>query len=363
MKQYLAASAIALLITGCASQETVETSGTDVEEMRASLAQLEEQNQQLREQLGQTPSSEPAAATQSSTTYAANASDMLPPNAMPGHCYARVAIPEVYETEIQQVVIQEATEVLTVEEANYETVEEQVLVKEGWTELVVVPATYKTVTETVLVKEASSRLVNVPAEYKTIVDEIVIRPAYTTWKKGTGPIQKINEATGEIMCLVEIPAETKLVERQELVSPARTDSIEIPAEYKEVSRRVVDVPAYTDTIEHPAVYETVSVVKLKEGAKEIRTEVPAVYQEVATEKKVSDARLEWREILCDTNTTPDVIRELQTALKNKSYDPGKIDGAYGWETNRAMTAYQKDNNLPVGQLTMQTLESLGVKNF
>ena len=56
-------------------------------------------------------------------------------------------------------------------------------------------------------KAASTRLETVPAQYETVTEEVLVRPAYTTWKKGTGPIQRIDQATGEIMCLVEVPAE------------------------------------------------------------------------------------------------------------------------------------------------------------
>ena len=57
------------------------------------------------------------------------------------------------------------------------------------------------------------------------------------WKKGTGPIQRIDESTGEIMCLVEVPATYKTISKEVLVSPATTRTVEIPAVYKTVSVR------------------------------------------------------------------------------------------------------------------------------
>ena len=77
----------------------------------------------------------------------------------------------------------------------------------------VVPAQYEIVEERVLVKEASTKLVNIPAEYGVEEERIIDKPAHTIWKKGTGPIQRIDEATGEIMCLVEVPATYKTVKR------------------------------------------------------------------------------------------------------------------------------------------------------
>ncbi|MDO6804481.1 hypothetical protein Q4595_18685, partial [Wenyingzhuangia sp. 1_MG-2023] len=160
------------------------------------------------------------------------------------------------------------------------------------------------------------------AEYETVEEKIVIRPAYSTWKKGNGPIEKIDEATGEIMCLVEVPEESKIVTKTILVKPERTEEVVIPAEYKTVEKQVVDVPAHTTSIIHPAVYETVEIEKMVEAPKEIAETIPAVYEEIPQTVKVKDAQLEWREILCETNTTEDVVAELQRALEEKDYNPG-----------------------------------------
>jgi hypothetical protein len=47
--------------------------------------------------------------------------------------------------------------------------------------------------------ETGAREQGAPAVYETVKEKVVDRPAYTVWKKGTGPIQKVDYATGEIM--------------------------------------------------------------------------------------------------------------------------------------------------------------------
>ena len=91
-----------------------------------------------------------------------------------------------------------------------------------------------------------------------------------------------------------------------------------------------------------------------------RIDIPAEYQEVTDKVLVSEGQLEWRPILCETNTSPDLIRRLQSALRDAGFNPGKIDGKYGRDTQSAMTMYQKDNGLASGQLTMETLRRLKV---
>ena len=77
-------------------------------------------------------------------------------------------------------------------------------------------------------------------------------------------------------------------------------------------------------------------------------------------EKVADGRVEWRSVLCETNTSPGVIRRLQTALRGAGYDPGPIDGVLGGGTMAAVRSYQQDKNLSTGGLTIETMNSLGV---
>jgi hypothetical protein len=373
-KNYLLSALTLAVMAGCASQPSSDTaSATALEDfpeyqsLKESRDELEQENAKLKAEVEETKAMaagqvESAQSMESMSTTPTSDS-VMPPNAVPGHCYARLVIPEEYETQMQQVMVSPELSKLEVEPAKYEMVTEEVLVSEEWEELVVVPATYKTVTEEVLIKEASTKLVKLPAEYETVEEKIVIRPAYSTWKKGNGPIEKIDEATGEIMCLVEVPEESKIVTKTILVKPERTEEVVIPAEYKTVEKQVVDVPAHTTSIIHPAVYETVEIEKMVEAPKEIAETIPAVYEEIPQTVKVKDAQLEWREILCETNTTEDVVAELQRALEEKDYNPGPIDGVYGWQTMNAVTRFQKDNDLPSGQLTIQTLRLLGVASW
>lgn len=336
------------LATGCTTtQNTLETS--EFQLLQNKHAQLEMENQQLRSSLDTL-----AAPTDMKDS-------MLPPNALPGHCYARVVIPATYTTEMQRILAAPEQTEISVIPARFETVLEQVLISEAYEELSVIPATYKTITEQVLVKEATSELITHPAEYKTVTEQVLVKPAYTTWEKGRGPIEKIDDATGEIMCLVEVPAEYNTVTRQELVHPERTESVLIPAVYDTITRTVVDQPARTETVTIPAVYDTIEVVKQVEAPKENVITTAAVYTDMPKQVVVAEADMEWREILCETNTTPDVVRRLQQALMDNGYNPVWVDGVYGTETRAAVAAYQRDKGLATGGLTMRTLEHLGVR--
>jgi hypothetical protein len=157
--------------------------------------------------------------------------------------------------------------------ARYEQKGESVLVAEAYEVVETIPAEFRWVEKRILVKEASTRMEQVAAQYETVTEEVVDVPAHTIWKKGVGPIQKIDEATGEIMCLVEVPATYKTLTKRVLVSPAAARTVDIPAEYK-----------------------TVRVKELVSEAKEVRTQVPAKYKDVQVTQKVADVEFVWHEV-------------------------------------------------------------------
>jgi len=129
-------------------------------------------------------------------------SSLTPPNAKPGQCFTKIFTPAKYRTVTEKQVAEEAGQRIEVIPASYKKGSKRVLVSEATEKLQVVPATYKTVTERVLVKGASSRLVQVPATYETVTSRIMETPARKEWKKGTGPIQRIDHDTGDIRVLL-----------------------------------------------------------------------------------------------------------------------------------------------------------------
>lgn len=308
--------------------------------------------------------------------------------------------------------------------ARYEETTKEVLVKEESEEIKIAPAQFEETEETVVVVQASQKKVYRPAEYETIEEKIEVEPAKAVWKKGEGPIQKIDYSTGEIMCLVQVPAvyktiskkvlkaastidlvqipeETKAVKVNKLVSDATIDKVKIPAEYKTVKltnkvadasftwtagsasnggtytgnqiclkeipakyeklkKLVVDTPA---TIEENKVASVAKLIKVRNviaPAKEVKKLVQAEYKAVDTQVKVAAERLEWHPILCRTNMGPGINKRIQQALKDAGVYNGPIDGAVGRGTMSAVEKYQSENGMATGGITIDVLEKLGV---
>lgn len=305
----------------------------------------------------------------SSSMVAASApanTDMVPPNARPGECYSRVNIPAAFKTEEEKLLKRAGSERVDIVPAKYEDGEERVLLKPAGKRLEIIPATYDTVDERILVRPASKRIEQVPATYETVSEQVLVTPSTTVWKRGVGDgtnATKVDDATGDVMCLVDVPAVYKTFSKEVIKTAATTREVDIPAEYTTVKKQVVKTAATTREIDVPAEYGTVKVKKLVTAAKETKTTIPAEYQTVQRTVQTAAARSEWRQILCDTNSTPAKIAEIQQSLKTAGFDPGRTDGVMSTKSFSAIQAYQQSKGLPVDDgrfVNIATVKALGV---
>ena len=244
---------------------------------------------------------------------AQEAAPRMPP-AECGECYARVMVPAKYEKDQVKVLIREESESVTVTAPEFE-----------WT------------TERVEVSPAYKILKPVQTKWGSEEERVVVRPRHLTWKKGSGPLSAVNNATGEIMCRTEV-SERALKLRKTVVREAP---------------RVVEV-------EVPAKYKTVKVKRLKTPARQIRKKIPAKYKTVTRTVKATDAKLEWAPVLCETNASRAKIVSIQKALIGAGHKGGRVDGRLSKGWMKALRAYQKSKNQVEGYLTRQTLSSLNI---
>lgn len=357
---FCAVIALLAIMVGCATNggnNSMNNYETMLKEKDQELEQLRSQNQEQQAQI-ERYDKEVAMSSQSAAMQPEG--DLFPPDAQPGECWARTFVPPTYQTVSEQFLVRGSSESLEVIPAKYTWVEENVLVKEAAERLEIIPAEYQWVEEKYLIKPASKKLVEVPAKYEWQEEKVLVKEAHTLWKKGRGPIEKVDNSTGEIMCLVEVPAAYKTVKQKVMAKAPTTTEIVVPAEYRTVKKQVMVKPPKERKIEIPAEYNTVKVRKTVTDAQEKRIAIPAEYETVTRTKIATDGHMDWRRILCETNVTPGIIRQVQHNLDSKGFDPGNLDGVYGGRTESAVKSYQKSNNLAVGGLTYETLKQMGI---
>lgn len=291
----------------------------------------------------------------------------FPRNVQPGKCYVKCIIPDQYETITENVLLKEASTRIEIVPAVYEEVEEEVLVKEGYKVLNILPAKFDTTVEELLVKERASRLEYVPPTFETVTEQILVQPASMNWVKGKVDKNCLSENDPEackVWCLNETPAKYKTVTRQILKSPGSMIESPIPAEYRSISKALIQSPAQIEENEVPAEYRIVVKTVLAQPAMTKEFEIPAEYSTVTKRRLVNKGGVtNWVEVMCGCTGRggDDTIVRIQEALKKRGYFSGPIDSVLGPKTRRALVQWQKDKGLPVGNINIETLRSLGLR--
>lgn len=319
----------------------------------------------------------------------------------PGQCFREYYTPATFEQKEKQVKIKDEAEIIKITDAEFEDGAEDIVIKAAYT--------VKTL---------------VPAVYDTTENKIEIEPAQAIWKKGEGLNERIDNTTGEIMCLVQIPAKYKTIVKKVLVSKEQIEDSAVEAEtsavsvkklvtdatqaketieaefttvttrskvsdasftwrsaaeegegtytglqicFKEhaavtqvVKKEVLDQPASVEEETVAAETQMVEVQKIATEPEVKRTTTEAVTETIEKRVKTVDERLEWRRILCKTNMTQGMNKKIQQALKDAGYYKGPVDGSIGRGTMNSVNKYQKEKDIPRGGLTIKTLEELGL---
>jgi len=325
--------------------------------------------------------------------------------AKPGMCFYEHYKPATIQKNEQSVLITQATEMLDVVPASYTASTKEVMIRPASNRYLATPVKFETVQEKVLVEPAKSVWkkgeglvqkidnltgeimcrVEIPAVYKEFSKQVVktrpvatlipvpatnktfeisvlgedaqevrkpIAPTYEkvetfetigepsySWAAGAvGDADEMGKHTGKVVCLKETPAIVKTFEQTLVRTPGRFETEEFAAVYKDVS---------TKTLVSNAVIN--------------KTPIPAENQSFTKTTKVSDARLEWRPVMCETNLNPEIISSIQKALDERGYKTGETIGKIDEGMFSSIEQFQKDENLAQGGLTLTTIKALGIE--
>jgi hypothetical protein len=273
-----------------------------------------------------------------------------------------------------------------------------------------VPALTHTVVDHVMVRPPGWRIETIPPVVDLITEDVVVRPARREWRPAGpltfaqgegGPWAHGATPTGEVLCLVDIPAEVRRITREVVRSQAQTISIPTPAVYEEVQRVVVDAPAHEERRDYPGESRQTSA-RICDPPRTVEEIVAPVFADIPTTEIVSPAKTVWRETACAPKPRPRpcgcgrsktgsrrphaadapapapapvaprqpaamtpavgdrAVRHLQEALGAKGYFHGAPDGLFTKDTVQAMTRFQHDRHLAEGRYTGETADALGL---
>lgn len=285
----------------------------------------------------------------------------FPLDAYTGKCYAQCYSPDVYEEITDPLIIREPHITYDTLAAEYDTVEQIITLREGFTVLELEPAVFESRTVQVKVSDSTEILHYFPPEMQTVMERTLVKPAGIRWVKSSGQ-QSCLSADCQVWCLQEVSAEYQTVQRTVIKRPARIEKTIKPATYINLRRGVVVRPARV--LEKQVLPETKRIVKmvLRKPARVVEVMAPAWYSTITT-KRLTKKRgwSQFVEVVCDSHRGDSRITSIaiQRALKKLGYKVS-ISGVVDKETRAALTTYQKNHGLPVGNLNIETLKKLGV---
>lgn len=286
-----------------------------------------------------------------------------------GKCYGRSMINYGFDTIEEKVIIRPAYSYLKEVPPVFETKTERVLVKPAHTRIEVVPPQFSTITERVKVKDAESYVkaenpVPVQQLFETETITIETSPAYQTWRKTKRKKNCKSDNPNDCLEweLVDVPAQKTTIQRkvrkdvQYPVTEAPT--VSSPAEYITITKSTLVKGGSYKEVKVPAQYQTITRKILIEPRRFERVQVPAEYKIVNKLVPIKDGGfMEAVEVVCKEEY-PQYLRNIQRKLVALGYYEGRVDGVLGKSTKDAITRYQADRRLPIGQLDYSTLKSL-----
>jgi len=109
--------------------------------------------------------------------------------------------------------------------------------------------------------------------------------------------------------------------------------------------------------------EEIPAVKVKRVIVKDTSKTSEYVMEVFTIKETNLGDTNWREVLCANEVNDYVIAQIRSALVERDFLLFKFgaDNILDREAKEALKEFQRENNLPIGNLDFETLDFLGIE--
>jgi hypothetical protein len=217
----------------------------------------------------------------------------------------------------------------------------RVRVQEATKKWIVESAVFDSITLKIDV-DKTTRMASIPDIYGLIKDKIMVKAPSLRWQE-----RHVFDA-----CVMD---------EQKRTDYSRWKLIDIAGEYKAIQKRAIKEAAHQLRVDSADIIFIKQIVEVKTlQRKEI--DIPVQYETIFIKKTPNTYWSEWKEVLCASCVLRDTrIKHIQIALRQRGYDVGEIDDVLGKKTKNALTQFQKDLQLPVGNLNIETLKALGIE--
>lgn len=251
-----------------------------------------------------------------------NAQNGYPANPKPGMCYIRCAPEKKVKKTTIQVTKVPGYKKYEIIPAKFDTITTQELIRAESKRYEYIPAVYRKVSDTIIVEEGYNKISLSPVKLTNAIETVVLQPAYSDfeYRSSVGACKSKNPKDCEVLCYVQFPEQlTHIPVQKKEVEATYTKQLTKP-KTKIIVREEVVTPAQVKEIVIPAVYKPVKklVLATDEIAKEIVVEPQFVNEEINVFEEQNANRSEgvWEEVECsllDYNVLP-IYYNLNSAL-------------------------------------------------
>jgi hypothetical protein len=278
-------------------------------------------------------------------------------------CWAQLTVPARTETQQLTITQKDGHEVHRPSPSITERQQRQITTRDAATHYRVVQPRYKAVQEQVKVSDEVRRLTVVPAVYKDEPQRIMVESARIDLRscKSKSQYSIGTHRTGQTQCAHEIPARYETVIQRVLVTPETVREDITPAKYQTVTRWVLEEDSKVIENTTPEQSRALNYTAVVQDARLDKQHVPPQIREIPVKAHVGLPTVALRQVVCENQITPPLIRQIQQRLQNSDTSAGPVDGLLGKRTLQAIEAYQTLHGLPgKGHLTHETLQHLGL---
>ncbi|CAN0010950.1 unnamed protein product [Ectocarpus sp. 12 AP-2014] len=274
----------------------------------------------------------------------------------PGQCWAVGAINPRPKREMVEIQIKDQQATIDVTPADIEQGFKRVETREGTLTYRIEPPTYRTVEERVMTRPPVERFEVVPAVFEDQERTVVVEEG----RRSLESCQAGGNSTNMSFCMQEHPSREERVSVQVMVQPETTRVVIEPAEYTTVTRQVIDTPARVIEIWDEPNEELVETQDIASPARTSQSIIPRQTRLMERIDYQGEPELQMRQAVCDSDISPRLVEQIQTALRQYGFNIGTIDGHLGPRTLSALSEFQNQRGLVQAGLTFESLENLAI---
>jgi hypothetical protein len=277
-------------------------------------------------------------------------------------CWAQMIIKPLRDQSVQEVTIEETRDSFKTTSPELSTSTQKVVVQEGYEAFKVFEPKFSQFIEKVLVKEETKHLVVQPAVYTDQIEWVMTESERVEMQacKNAGIRIAGKPQNSQLFCAVKIPATYKSVTKKVVTQQETVVEKTTPAVYKNVVKMVLVENGSAAPIQIPPLTANFPLTLVAREAESIKLRIEPKTIPVPLTTYTTAPQLTWRRVVCEKDSSPSLIRNLQAALLNAGFDAGPKDAKLGKKTMHAIESYQIQKGVASGMLTYETLKLLKV---